>query len=156
MIKTLRIGKIEGVEALIEVISNSDVKEVLLEKVQSQPHYHNEELCFHADGSLKSISRVRDEAYDPKKGIIYQSKIAIEVFYRQGLIKINSTSTNKDLESKAKHTIEEAYHLAKKFKDQLKSLKVDKKDEQKKKEMETLVDKIAAFSPSPYFFFTVK
>ncbi len=157
MIKTLKLGKIEGVEALIEVINNTDgKKEILLERVQRHPHYHNEELCFNADGSMKSMNRVKDEAYDTKKGITHQSSFGIEVIYRQGMIKSKCPMAYKNLESKAKHEIEEAYLLAKKFKDQITKLKVDKKDEQKKKEMESLVDKVVEFNPSPYFFFTVK
>ena len=60
MIKSLELGYIWGVEAKIEIIESRNKKEILLERVQSEPFYHNNETAFTLDGQLLRILKIED------------------------------------------------------------------------------------------------
>jgi len=154
MIRSLRIGKIEGIDALVELVGE---KEILLERVQSKPDYYSEEFAFNQDGSIKGIMRSKDlngSAENSHRRLKLELHVLDDKCKIRYATKLNATDDLK--KGLAKHSIEVAYQQANKFYSAIKRMKVSPNEEDKRKEIEKKLEIITKFDPMHYFFFEVE
>jgi len=137
MIRALRIGKLEKIPAIIELVDN---KEVLLERSQLNPFFHSEELAFTPEGLVTRIYYEQDiiigEDYP-------RSKYSLDLHHRQGLIKCEGCSPEKEI---VLHRIEEAYENASKFRETVRKLKVPQKNKKLRDEVLDDLDNIIGYN----------
>lgn len=153
MIRSLRIGKLEGIEALIEIINN-DV--MLLERVQTEPYYHNEEIAFNMEGKLLEIKYAEDTVLNADPNEYPRTKFGIQLNHKTGTIQRTLDPNRK--EDSVRHKIERAYnHDAKGFLELLKKNKFpEPKNKILKKEMLTTLNKTANYDFTQLLLYKIR
>lgn len=147
MLRSLKIGKVDGIDALIETINN---KEIILGRIQTKPHYHCEEFAFDFEGNMLGINRIKDISYNEKK--VIKSKFGIKINYDEGIIELQHDKRfSKEV---VQHAIEEAYLLAGDFYKALEQTEI--KNKALKEDLEYVLDKITYFDWAHYLFYEVK
>ncbi len=106
MIISLKVGELWGVPAVVEII-NKD--RMLLEKVQSDPYYHNELISFDLEGKLLEISNVQDIVMPGSQSqkVFPRTKFGIQLDHKNGII---THTYGKSKVDTIRHAIETAYN----------------------------------------------
>lgn len=151
MIRSLRLGKLHKVDALIELMNN----EILLESVQTKPHYHNEELTFSLKGELLRVRKIKDVVADNIDMRYPRSESCIELYHGLGLIKTLYPEQNK-AKNIIDFTIEQAYtDDFKGYYELLKSRNIENSQKQLKDEMLKTMEKIKNFDYKIYMLYRI-
>ncbi len=132
MIQSLSLGELWGVPAVIELV---DKEKLLLERVQTDPHYHNEMLEFNFEGAILGINQVEDRVIgDVQDQYEYErSKFGIRLDHKNGII---TRVYDEQSAETVKHRIKTAYNDdAEGFLELLKNTKVTENQKPLKNKM---------------------
>ncbi len=154
MINSLKLGKVKGVEAIVELLESKNL--LLLERIETNPKFYIEELAFGPDGSLRGLMREKDHPTSKDK---LRTKFELEIInslsmilYKEGVHMDNS----KMKESIAKNLVTDAYDIAQEFHKALENVKVTPDNREKLEKINPIMEKIISYGVMGYLFFTVK
>ena len=156
MIRSLNIGTIRGMSALIELVNND---KIILDLVtRENEKYEHECRTFSTDGSILELS-LKTERYKPKdqyplgQTTHSRSEFAISINPKQQVIRI--TSGYKSSEN-VMYNIEQSYKRAEEFYQQLRGISPSRdKDKLLKNKLQKLVHKIKNHDYSDILSYTV-